>query len=267
MLIGYESKEQFESLLSGLRNSWKPVGEMEEILVDLLASSFWRYRRLLKAESAEIEKAQPSNDISDDRMLTRALWKNVLIPNQGSFETAFLNHSSIDLMSTQGALRRLCDKIREEGLSWERDRDTLEATFGRYKEPAVEQTNDCEEEMEVSTERNRSSFMQKYREAAERSREDARSADQSAKAILEQIEDLLEYLEPIGRRWFEEEEVGRCQSRAAALIPKPEITEKLLRYQITLERSIDRTITQLERLQRMRLGQPIAPPIKVQIAD
>jgi hypothetical protein len=38
----------------------------------------------------------------------------------------------------------------------------------------------------------------------------------------------------------------------------------LLRYEASLERNFDRTLTQLERLQRMRLGQPVLLKLEVQ---
>jgi len=41
--------------------------------------------------------------------------------------------------------------------------------------------------------------------------------------------------------------------------------ELLLRYEASLERSIDRTLTQLERLQRTRLGLAVPPPVRVEI--
>ena len=41
----------------------------------------------------------------------------------------------------------------------------------------------------------------------------------------------------------------------------------LLRYESQLERAFDRTLTQLERLQRMRLGESIPPPIKLDITS
>jgi hypothetical protein len=78
----------------------------------------------------------------------------------------------------------------------------------------------------------------------------------------------------------------------AALIPQLPVSERLFRYKAHLSREFDRTLAQLERLQRMRLGQPsnpiqlgcsteriliettpaaslgrpVAPPIKVQLA-
>jgi hypothetical protein len=40
--------------------------------------------------------------------------------------------------------------------------------------------------------------------------------------------------------------------------------DRLLRYEASLERSFDRTLSQLERLQRMRQGQPVLPKLEVQ---
>jgi len=42
--------------------------------------------------------------------------------------------------------------------------------------------------------------------------------------------------------------------------------ERLLRYETSLERSFDRTLNQLERLQRLRKGQPVAPRIEVDLS-
>ncbi len=41
--------------------------------------------------------------------------------------------------------------------------------------------------------------------------------------------------------------------------------ELLIRYEGSLERAFDRTLSQLERLQRMRCGQPVPPPIQVNV--
>jgi hypothetical protein len=45
LLLPWESKEEFDALLSGLRDHYQPVGTLEEVLVDQLVSSLWRLRR------------------------------------------------------------------------------------------------------------------------------------------------------------------------------------------------------------------------------
>jgi len=49
-LLKGESRTKFDSLLSGLRNDYKPEGTREELFVDILAVLFWRLRRLIIAE-------------------------------------------------------------------------------------------------------------------------------------------------------------------------------------------------------------------------
>ncbi len=56
ILLKDESRAQYLSLLEGLQESLKPEGMLEELLVEKLATTSWRYRRLLIAEAAEIRK-------------------------------------------------------------------------------------------------------------------------------------------------------------------------------------------------------------------
>ena len=48
-------------------------------------------------------------------------------------------------------------------------------------------------------------------------------------------------------------------------VPDTQQLDRLLRYESHLERSIDRTLSRLERLQRMRKGQPVPPPLNVNV--
>jgi hypothetical protein len=49
-------------------------------------------------------------------------------------------------------------------------------------------------------------------------------------------------------------------------VPASRGLDRLLRYESTLERAFDRTLTQLERVQRMRKGQPLPPQVDVKIS-
>jgi hypothetical protein len=51
----------------------------------------------------------------------------------------------------------------------------------------------------------------------------------------------------------------------AAVIPCQEVSDHLLRYETHFSREIDRTLNQLERLQRIRKGQPPPPQLDVNI--
>ncbi len=55
--------------------------------------------------------------------------------------------------------------------------------------------------------------------------------------------------------------------RTGGPLLRPDIADQLLRYEATFERAIDRSLAQLERLQRMRRGQPVPPPLKVELSQ
>ena len=59
----------------------------------------------------------------------------------------------------------------------------------------------------------------------------------------------------------------REYATVAALVPAQGTVEKLVRYEAHLSREFDRTLNQLERCQRMRMGQPVMPAIKVELSS
>src|SRR5712692_8417314 len=56
IILKGESKAHYRVLLAGLHEALQPEGALEEFLVEKLATTAWRQRRLLLAESAEIRK-------------------------------------------------------------------------------------------------------------------------------------------------------------------------------------------------------------------
>lgn len=49
-------------------------------------------------------------------------------------------------------------------------------------------------------------------------------------------------------------------------VPDTQSLERLMRYEARLEQAFDRTLNQLERIQRMRKGQVVPPPLKVDVS-
>ena len=66
-----------------------------------------------------------------------------------------------------------------------------------------------------------------------------------------------------------EQAAGRLQSNRLDLfrhaLPQSPLLESLLRYETSLERTFDRTLSQLERMQRIRLGQNVPPEQRVRM--
>jgi hypothetical protein len=95
--------------------------------------------------------------------------------------------------------------------------------------------------------------------------------DKSKHAELKQV--VVEFLDgEIAKQEAQEQhlkildEMRREYKASAAIIPSQEASERLMRYETHLSREIDRTLNRLERLQRRRHGQPLAPQIDVNIS-
>ena len=63
------------------------------------------------------------------------------------------------------------------------------------------------------------------------------------------------------------EEAEEEARQAAAVLPSPEVLDKILRYETKLDRQIYRAMSQLERLQRIRRGEAVPPPISMEVAE
>jgi hypothetical protein len=63
VVLKRESRTEFDALLSGLRDDFQPVGTFEEGLVEILAVTWWRQRRLLRAEGAEIQAGREGESL------------------------------------------------------------------------------------------------------------------------------------------------------------------------------------------------------------
>jgi hypothetical protein len=76
----------------------------------------------------------------------------------------------------------------------------------------------------------------------------------------------IEYLESMLKEWSQHGDDRNQLEESRRLVPWQKASDRLQRYEGSLERSFDRTLSQLERLQRIRLGQPVLPAIKVDVS-
>lgn len=93
------------------------------------------------------------------------------------------------------------------------------------------------------------------------------SPEQCKSRVLEEVEKEIARLKQYekGRASIESERL-QLESMRRNVPDAPQL-DRLLRYETTLGRDFDRTLAQLERLQRMRKGQPVFPPIKVDLSS
>jgi len=255
-LLTQESEKEYRVLWQGLAGWYKPAGRLEEILVEKLAMNFWRYRRLLCAEAAEIEEQRRFQISSGERQ-----WESIV--NQGPALVGFsggliaqeknpeLTEKCINLLS------KLSDGIVMRGFNYESDLKTLRTLYGREsKEPLRETLMD---------------HYVLFGKAAALSEEERKakglpSPEGCKQMVLEdvgqEIRRLKRHLKYLSTLADEQRELGKLR----ASVPESPAQERLQRYEASLERAFDRTLNQLERLQRMRLGHNVAPPLKIDVS-
>jgi hypothetical protein len=64
LLLEDETAQEFDALLGGLQAALHPVGELEHVLVERIAITLWRQKRLVRAEAATIEFYRAAGDLA-----------------------------------------------------------------------------------------------------------------------------------------------------------------------------------------------------------
>ena len=102
---------------------------------------------------------------------------------------------------------------------------------------------------------------------AERKREGYATPEVCKENILAEITQETRRLSEYGRN-RDSIEIERTKLEVLRRnVPEPARLDRLLRCEASLERSFDRALNQLERIQRLRRGQSVAPRIDVNISN
>jgi hypothetical protein len=83
--------------------------------------------------------------------------------------------------------------------------------------------------------------------------------------VLDEIEKEIRRLKGYQRKRASVETERMQLEVESRSIPNGPGVERFLRYEVSFNRDFDRTLTQLERIQRMRLGQPVAPRLEIDV--
>ena len=224
---------------------------LEETLVDKLATLSWRYRRLVIAEAAEIQKRAAFLEWNKrEHQEKEALETSVGAGLMPKMANPRVLDRCLDL------LEQLKDEFEINGFDSGFNKEVLTKLYG-YQEHAAETLLEVYEAWGGTAECSDKDREQKGYSSAEECKE------VFAVALEVEIKRLEQYKKT---RASMEQEKTRLESLRQSVPDAPQL-DRLLRYEANLERNFDRTLTQLERFQRMRLGQPVASPIKLDISS
>lgn len=250
-LLKSESRADFNALYNGLREDRQPVGALEEMLVSKLASDFWRLRRLSIAEAAEIQAAKEFLQWDERERNRLDAARLPQLSCNGGLISWIANPEA--LRASLDLLQDLKDRIEEHGFDSEYNEAILTKLYGSYDEESVENWKRtlCDSYFLCSDEERQ----QKGYELPQKCKE----------KFLGEVDEEIRRLEryekehaSVSARKLELESLRRS-------VPDGPQLDRLLRYNVTLSREVERTLNQLERCQRMRRGQPVPPPINLSI--
>jgi hypothetical protein len=253
IILKGESRAEYGELLTGLLEDLQPKGALEEILVDKLATHIWRQRRLLLAESAEIQKNKEFVE-SDQRDREREEAERIARSSDPWNNDGLIGkiHNPDVIERCVELLFRVRKQIWEHGFNLELDKPILEKIYGHRGANRLRE--DLYDSYEIWLQTSQASEEDRLREGYASpahcrinilliiDKEIIRlSHDQQARASVRTARTQLEIV---------------CRN-----VPDGSGLDRLLRYEASLERFFDRTLSQLVGLQRIRLGQPVLPKL------
>jgi len=267
LLLGEENAKLYRSLLKALDESVRPEGMLESVLVEKLATIVWRHRRLLQAESAEIlkniERVAEERADADD---AAAEFRDKLDENMARTDKKGLIVEIDDRSKLQYCLQLLREvQMDQRGWGFECGTDWIPLGMvygaryeGRPGKDLYDFYRDCRNASIASEEVQKKNGFASKQDCLEQF---------SAKldGEIRRLEGLRK--ETSARQRSPRELKPSDIALLACKVPGSPELDRLLRYEASLERSFDRTLSQLERLQRLRLGQPGPPSINLNVSS
>jgi hypothetical protein len=273
VLLSVESEAEWQQHLEGFRQSYAPVGEAEECLVHLIAYQFWRWIERLIPYERDLTFARmttPPESLIGDGCSSADIAKVLQTPAaelvcQENAACAQLvryealgNGQNDSLVLSASEVEELIERFRHRLTNGE-DEDL---------EGNRDDENDCDDENEVARPDDQASFF------------DGENRSWTGTEVQEQLRILCE---AAGEDWrtqlsfvlydYKRELDQRSSGLAAArehvrynrILGKEEL-ERVLLYERQLSATLRHLVSQLERHQARRLGQPLAPPVAIDVA-
>ena len=251
VLLKEEPRTEFYSLLSSLQKDLQPKGSLEELLVDKLAAIVWRKRRLLVAEGAEIRKG---NEFVDSDIQRRTNEKEADIVQAG-FPLVRHTENARILNTCITTLEILKEWTEEESI----DEKTAEC-MGRMIYGDGPSTPLMFLLQYLRTQNVAHSEITVGREI------DLADLGKYKHIVLDLLDEEIRRFKLLQCGQILEESMRIEIECSRANVPYTPQSDRLLRYEASLERAFDRTLSQLERRQQLRLGQALPPTLNVSLS-
>jgi predicted transcriptional regulator len=242
-----EDDQEFAALHQRLWVELKPVGLLEEMLVDDIVTARWRMRRALKAESGEIALNVDEGQWTRYTQNPGPGWDAWHAHDDASFA---MHQSVLGIKYLEKRLKEVREALSREGELSEATMRTLLTYFGGKPNMLTNRLEELRAYWLQNPDRLEASALRAKHQ-------------QMVGEFLDGESDFLAGQMVV---CVEREENAEEARQAAAVLPSMEVVDKLMRYEAQLVRQRDRAMNQLERLQRRRLGEAVPPPLSLEVS-
>jgi hypothetical protein len=250
---GAENVEQFSVLVQDLKTQLAPFGSLEEMLVEKIAVAYWRLRR---AYRYEVGLLRNELDNAADDFYSKTGWEGE------------------KFRKTDEEIDEEIDKTKDEIRDWKKDRVNLIRMYKQGK--SLEDTYDWEENWYQLYDKHRSLFSSEEQEKIAGpkevreflNKEQDWSDDDIWQALIEICDERIQHCEEQIEDLEKQKPKNRLKLQVIkklGSIPKKDELDRLLRYEGAIERQFYKAMNQLERLQRLRLGDKVPAPVEVDV--
>jgi hypothetical protein len=242
-----ESRHEFKQLCHEYHESLAPCGPLEEMLVGQIVMAIWRLRRVRMAEAGEI-----ATNVDDAWWNPRQPpWKIGNGYKQNAVHTRLTDYrNSIEgIEFVIECLQQLRSDIETAGQVTEQ----LLKKLGHYPDGP----NDIVCKL--------AAFLDTLKSNPQNLSPEEMRAQHLQQTLAYLDAQISEFDKLIATRQ-EQIDVEDAMRHAVALLPSSEVLEKIVRYESALQRQLNRSMNQLERLQRRRLGENVPPPVVMDVS-
>jgi hypothetical protein len=245
---GAENPEEFNALIEALDTQFKPVGALEEMLVEKIAVAYWRLRRAYRYEAGLIREELDA--VQDDFYEEK-------------------NFAGNKLNKTDEEIDQSIKQEQENLEIWAKDKEQLTAMLkdGKSLEEIydwgnwdwlTEKLKDILSGIDEETPSEPKEMRELLNTKAGWSDEQIWQAHISLcdDRIKHHRQEIISFEKQKVKNKLKLEVVKKLGS-----IPSKEELDRLLRYEGAIERQLYKAINQLERQQRMRSGEAVPAPI------
>ena len=250
---GAESQDEFDALLADLKDQFDPQGTLEEMLVEKIASAYWRLRRAHRFEVGLIRNSL--DNITDD----------------------FYNEETYgdDKKRTDEEIDQDIEQQQEYLEQWKKDKKELTAMHKAGK--PLEEIDDWQDNWDWLTEKVNDILPEMDEDTTPEPKEMRQllntqanwSDDRIWQAHIELCDDRVKHHRENILAFEEEKEKNRLKRQVImklGSIPSKNELDRLLKYEGAIERQFYKAIDQLERLQRLRKGDAVPAPVNINLA-